>query len=125
MATQPEALRLFDPEGLDNKPSQPGTEHSVADHDAPMLSRVRTRRAPRSETTSPPPYSEPPTRKLADHGDRAECLREASEEATLVRTATEALAAAVCAARAAGCSWREIGIATGIPHQTLHRQRQR
>lgn len=41
--------------------------------------------------------------------------------AQIVAEAECRLAVAIEAARAGHCSWREIGVAAGIPHQTLHR----
>jgi hypothetical protein len=49
-------------------------------------------------------------------------LRVIADAATMVRNADLRLDAAIQAARVAGCSWREIGIAAGVPYQTLHRR---
>jgi hypothetical protein len=40
----------------------------------------------------------------------------------MVKNADRQLEATITAARADGCSWREIGIAAGVPYQTLHRR---
>jgi len=135
MATQPEPLRLFDPGRLDDEPSPHETERRVADRDAPMPSRVRTRReASRSKTTpavpadvhvgTPPDPSDIETHHRERRGPSPDndLLREAAEAARLVTLTTDALNAAITAARAAGRSWRELGIAAGIPFQTLHRR---
>ena len=50
-------------------------------------------------------------------------LREPVAAAILVVSARRVLSGAIDAVRAAGHSWRAIGIATGIPYQTLHRNR--
>jgi len=125
VATQPEAQRLFEPGSLDGThPSQGQTEPSVTDRDTAVPGSTQ-REPSRTATTRSVSATKPIARHSVDQGDRAELLRSASTEATLVRTATEALADALRAARAAGCSWREIGIATGIPYQTLHRRDRR
>jgi hypothetical protein len=40
----------------------------------------------------------------------------------VVAQAQERFAAAVLTARDAGCSWRHIGTAAGVPYQSLHRR---
>jgi len=103
MATPPEPLRLFD-DGPALNGSQPETPSTVS----------------RQET------SENRTHHLADVCDLdrgAQALRAAADGAILVNDARQALNEAIDAARAAGHSWRTIGIATGIPYQTLHRNR--
>ena len=51
-----------------------------------------------------------------------EALRQVNEAAKLIVEAQARLAAAVTAAHDAGCTWRRIGIASGVPYQTLHRK---
>jgi hypothetical protein len=99
VADQPESLRLFD-----------------LDSDSASL----------TETTESYRFKTPPTESRIETPAR-ECapenlLRAVAEAATMVRNANRQLDAAIEAARAACLSWREIGIAAGIPYQTLHRR---
>ena len=48
-------------------------------------------------------------------------LRAVAEAARLVAKAQARFVAAVHVARTAGCSWRQIGTAAGVPYQNLHR----
>jgi len=50
-----------------------------------------------------------------------ELLHRVAEAARLVAKAQAGFVRAVTTARGAGCSWRRIGSATGLPYQTLHR----
>jgi hypothetical protein len=54
--------------------------------------------------------------------DAVHQLQLVAEEATMVMNANDRLEAAIEAARRAGVSWRQIGIAAGVPYQTLHRR---
>jgi hypothetical protein len=67
---------------------------------------------------------EPPWSRSETAGEvQAEVeLRQVADSAKLAAQAQARFARAVAAAREAGYSWRRIGKATGIPHQTLHRQ---
>jgi hypothetical protein len=96
MAKAPETLRLFAlPEPL------------------PVIAPQR-RTATRGEATGP---SGTPRFGIADDvADRA------AGAAVRLAQAEAEFASAVAAARAAGHSWRRIGRATCIPHQTLHRR---
>jgi hypothetical protein len=49
-------------------------------------------------------------------------LRRVAEAAKLVAEAHPRLAGALTSAHDAGCSWRRIGGASGIPYQILHRR---
>src|SRR2546425_537697 len=102
MADRPEPLRLFDPDpAAGAHASQPET----------------TTQPSRSETQTPSSRPDTDDRR-PDH----ELLRAAAESAKLESNARMRLDTAVETARAAGHSWRALGIATGIPHQTLHRR---
>lgn len=57
------------------------------------------------------------TRKVAKAS-----LRQVAAAAEAAALARAGLAQAVAAARRAGDSWRHIGLAAGVPYQTLHRQ---
>jgi len=96
----------------------PPDQLSLLDLDAPAVeqpSRTETPSRPsRPETTSGP--SHPETRRGADR------LRAVVDAATMVENADRQFEAAITAAKADGCSWREIGIAAGVPYQTLHRR---
>jgi hypothetical protein len=100
----PEPLRLFE----------------LLDAAEPSPSRPATRSRPsRSETRSSPPSQ---TETVTGRDDDHDVLRAAADAATLVATSHQNLDRAIGAARAAGHSWRAIGIVTGIPYQTLHRR---
>ena len=58
---------------------------------------------------------------MARTGD-TDPLRRVAEAARLVSQAKVRFVSAVIAARSAGCSWRAIGTASGVPHQSLHRR---
>lgn len=49
-------------------------------------------------------------------------LERVAEAAKLVTKAHEQFVSAVIAARSMGFSWRRIGVAAGLPHQSLHRR---
>lgn len=49
-------------------------------------------------------------------------LHTVSEAGRLVARAQAHFVAAVITARSAGCSWRLIGTAAGVPYQSLHRR---
>jgi hypothetical protein len=49
-------------------------------------------------------------------------LQAVAEAGRLVGRAQARFGAAVIAARRAGCSWRLIGTAAGVPYQSLHRR---
>jgi len=51
-----------------------------------------------------------------------ELLHTIADSSTMMKKAREQFDAAVEAARVAGLSWRQIGIAASVPYQTLHRQ---
>jgi hypothetical protein len=59
-----------------------------------------------------------------DRGSAAaeDVLRRVAQTATEVGQASARLSRAVVKARQAGCSWRRIGDASGIPYQSLHRK---
>jgi hypothetical protein len=105
MADRPEPLRLFDPDpqGDETRSSQPKTGAELSP----------------SETRQVPSRSE--TRSNWQEGQENP-LHAVAEAATMVGNADRHLDAAIEAARAAGRSWREIGIASGVPYQTLHRR---
>jgi hypothetical protein len=145
VATQPEALRLFDLAGPDAiQPSQSETERHGAGRDGPTLSGGETGPEATRSATTPASVNDPhvgtlphPSRTTTprvrprsgahdpkDGGQRLsdDFLREAAGAARLVGLATDTLTEAITAARNAGSSWRQLGIATGIPFQTLHRR---
>ncbi len=99
MAVQPESLRLFD---LDGCP------------------------ASLTETAESSRFKTPPTKSRIETQDRElapkNLVRAVAEAATIVTNANRQFDAAIEAARVACISWREIGIAAGIPYQTLHRR---
>lgn len=76
-------------------------------------------RAPEPLRLFDPPGDEP--RAGAEVGSAEGSLDAVAEAARLVVKAQARFAAAVSAARAAGCSWRRIGTAAGVPYQSLHR----
>jgi hypothetical protein len=100
MAGQPEPLRLFD---------------------VGRLSHCETPTPPVSirDTSVPIRDSHGPQTGADDEADDG-VLRRAAEAARLAALARTALGQAIVDARAAGHSWRAIGIRTGIPYQTLH-----
>jgi DNA-directed RNA polymerase specialized sigma24 family protein len=100
---RPEPLRLFD-----------------LDLPQPVGSQIEAPKCP-SQTETPPPLSEIETDD-PEVEDRAHQLQVVAEEATMVMDARRRLEAAIEAARFAGRSWRQIGIAAGVPYQTLHRR---
>ena len=105
MGDPPEALRLFD---------LPGPA-AVPERGDKNPSRDETAEPSRHETRSHPSQTE-----MADQ--HAEPLRLVAEAARMERTARARLVEAIAAARAAGHSWRELGTASGVPHQSLHRR---
>jgi len=105
VASPPEPLRLFDPDqGGVEVPSRPASA---------AVSVRRTRRQPSVDRT------EAPTVRDRDTG---ELLRRVAERAKLLDEARCLLDEAIGAARAAGHSWRTIGIHARIPDQTLHQR---
>ena len=98
-----EALRLFD-----------------LDLPQPVKSEIETPKCP-SQIETPPPLSDIET-DGPEAEDSAHQLRMVAEAATMVVNANDRLEAAIEAARMAGFSWRQIGIAAGVPYQTLHRR---
>ena len=111
MADRPEALRLFALE-----------PRSDAQTDAPSQ-RETASAASRSETISPS-RTETPARPASNRKTEPDDhpLQAVSEAAKLEAAARARLADAIAAALVAGHSWRALGIASGIPHQTLHRR---
>jgi hypothetical protein len=103
-ADRPQQSQLFDPSRLKGDASRSETPS----------------RASRSET--PPPSSRIETRG-EDAPDSPGLLQAIAEAAALVADAQRRLDAAIEAARAAGCSWRQIGTAAGAAYQSLHRRR--
>ena len=103
MATPPEPLRLFD---LD-----------------PLMVLVAPAETPPTASQAETSLSGVAPENLRDVDRDGPALRDAVVAAILVNDARRALSEAVAAARVAGHSWRAIGIATGIPYQTLHRNR--
>ena len=65
---------------------------------------------------------------LADRPPRGQkapsrcCLEEVARAARMMQQAQRQLTTWILTARNEGCSWRQIGAATGISHQTLHRR---
>jgi ribosome modulation factor len=86
----------------------------------PTKSQVETLQCP-SQIETPERLSEIETDNPKVE-DPAHQLQLVAEEATMVVNANDRLEAAIEAARRAGISWRQIGIAAGVPYQTLHRQ---
>jgi hypothetical protein len=86
----------------------------------PVKSHVETPKCP-SQIETPPPLSEIETED-PEVEDLADQLRVIADEATMVVKANDRLEAAIEAARRAGVSWRQIGIAAGVPYQTLQRR---
>jgi len=103
-------LRLFDLAGDgDELPSHVGrADAPVSDRDTHVP--IRDAAAARVRST-----------KEALRADGS-VLTRAAEAAARTSAAETALDEAIAAARAAGCSWRSIGAATGRPYQTLHRR---
>lgn len=103
MASPLEPLRLFDLD-TDPGPSQNETKgqlsHSVT---------------PRTQFQIETELQESPTEDL---------LRAIRRAARMVADADCELVAAIEGARAGRCSWREIGNAAGVAHQTLHHRHQ-
>ncbi|HXR20992.1 MAG TPA: hypothetical protein VN786_00410 [Acidimicrobiales bacterium] len=67
------------------------------------------------------------TAQLPLHGDRdnaaaEDVLRRVAESAKEVAQASARLSRAIVKALQAGCSWRRIGEASGVPYQSLHRK---
>ena len=105
MAETPEPLRLFDP--------GPAAGGEAAANAGMVASTVRT------------PCSVSATRTRTEAvqvPDIEELLRAVAERATMWAEARRLLEEAIDAARAAGHSWRTIGIHAQIPHQTLHQR---
>jgi helix-turn-helix, Psq domain len=86
----------------------------------PVESQVETPKRP-SQIETPSPLSEIETDN-PEVDDSARQLQVVAEGATMVVNAHDRLEAAIEAARRAGVSWRQIGIAAGVPYQTLHRR---
>lgn len=86
----------------------------------PVKSQIETPKCP-SQIETRPPLSEIETAN-PEVDNSANQLRVIAEEATMVVNANDRLEAAIEAARRAGFSWRQIGIAAGVPYQTLHRR---
>jgi hypothetical protein len=111
VADRPEALRLFDLEPRSDSQTDASSQRETASA------------ASRSETISPSRTETPAV--LASHDEtptETHPLQSVSEAAKLEAAARARLADAVAAALVAGHSWRALGIASGIPHQTLHRR---
>lgn len=108
-ADQPEVLRLFD---LDDEAADPR-----------RTSQVETRRTKSPNETRRP--SQIATRtEIVSIGDAgAGVLQRVGEAGRMIVEAQRHFDEAIDAARAAGHSWRTIGIEAGIPFQTLHRRR--
>ena len=108
MAEQPEAPRLFDLEASARRPP----------------ARAETVNTPsRSETVGPASRTETPSLP-ASHDEtptQTDPLQAVRESAKLEAAARARLAVAIATARAAGHSWRALGVASGTPYQTLHR----
>jgi hypothetical protein len=106
VAARPEAPRLFDLEpcgptsdpGIVTGPSRSGTQGSLSGSDTPA-----------------PPASRDET---ATANDPLQAVRDAAK---MEAAARDRLDQAIAIARAAGHSWRALGIASGTPYQTLHR----
>lgn len=103
MAVPPEALRLFEAGSPGEQGSQPET--------SPTVSRTETDQI------------RTPSGDLSNPLHESQALRDTFAAAILVEEARRALSDAIAAARSAGYSWRAIGAASGIPYQTLHRNR--
>ena len=98
-----EPLRLFDPRlPLPNRSGIETAQRLSEIETTPSLSEI--------ETDSP------------GAGDRDDELHLIAQTAILVVSANRRLDAAIEAARLAGCTWRQIGTAAGVPYQTLHRR---
>ena len=105
VAATPEPLRLFDP--------GPAAGGGAAANAGMVASPPRTPR-PLSATRT--------GTEAVQVSDIGEVLRAVAERATMWAEARRLLDEAVDAARAAGHSWRTIGIHAQIPHQTLHQR---
>ncbi|MDQ6617937.1 MAG: RNA polymerase subunit sigma-70 [Actinomycetota bacterium] len=79
----------------------------------------------RHETPTTPSHTETPAPETERSTPADAVLVVAATAALAARAAVTQLAHAIAAARDDGRSWRTIAIATGIPHQTLHRRRRR
>ena len=114
VAAQPEPPQ---PEPPQPEPPQPEPAR-LFEIDPPVV-----RRSSGSET--PTRASRPETSRRPSHAETVSAsdrLHGVTAAATMVATADHQLDAAIAAARADGCTWREIGIAAGVPYQTLHRR---
>ncbi len=60
--------------------------------------------------------------ETAENTPAEESLPAVTEAAKLVGKAQACFIVAVTTARSAGCSWRQIGAAAGVPYQSLHRR---
>jgi hypothetical protein len=108
VAEQPEAPRLFDVESWVGE--SPSHRETVS---APSRSETEPPTAPTETSSLPVSHDETPT--------ETDPLQTVHEAAKLEAAARARLADAVATARAAGHSWRALGVASGTPHQTLHR----
>jgi hypothetical protein len=135
VADRPEALRLFELPGPGDIP-EPGHERpSRAETTAPSRhgtaerSRAAIAAPTRHEPTAP---SRDETRAYASRCETREQASQAADQgseplslvteaARTLRTAHSHLLEAIATARAAGHSWRELGAASGVPYQSLHR----
>ena len=78
--------------------------------------------ASRNETSRLPCPNETRDKVGPERDTDVEVLHRVAEGATLLAETQRQFDAAINAARAAGHSWRTIGILAGIPYQTLHRR---
>lgn len=124
MAGRPKPPRLFDlGEGKDDNPSHAETVRRPYPNMTPSTAPLTETSARRSNREmGPGSYVETADAGAVKALVTVECLRQASDAATMEEAAKRSLAGAIVAARSAGCTWRAIGIATGIPYQTLHRR---
>jgi hypothetical protein len=108
MADRPELLRLFD----------------IAESPFDIPSKTETTDAMSRNTTTPkaPSAEETHDSGAPERDGDAEVLRRCVVAAGLMNHARVEFDDAVAAARATGHTWRQIGNATRIPHQTLHRR---
>jgi len=107
MTQPPEALRLFDVDA-----SQATSSRRTADGRPPS----------RKQTPVILSAQEATAERVQETDNDDNVLHALAEQARLVADARRRLDEAIDAARAAGHSWRAIGIHTGIPYQTLHQR---
>lgn len=68
------------------------------------------------------PYQQGQVSRRRGRADRTDPLTRVKVAAASQQTASARFESAVASARRAGCSWRAIAGAAGVPYQSLHRR---